>query len=326
VSPQISVVVPVFNEEHSLPLLFERLFPALDNLQRGYEILFVDDGSRDGTAAVLRQVVDARPNNVKALILAHNVGQHLAILAGFEQALGAFVVTLDADLQNPPEEIATLVHAFDAGADYVGSIRELRKDVWWRKAASGVLNRVRAKTTGIQITDQGCMLRGYDRRIVDAVNRCREVSPYLPALAYTFARRPVEVRVKHERRAVGDSRYSVYRLLRLNLDLMTGYSVIPLQLFSICGISIACSSLLFVLFLAIRRLIAGPEADGLFTLFGVAFFLLGFVLFGLGIVGEYIGRIFEQVRGRPRYIVAEMLGGSTLGEATARPDAAAVAK
>ncbi|MEP7311277.1 MAG: glycosyltransferase [Pseudomonadota bacterium] len=310
-SPEISVVVPVFNEEKGLPLLFDRLFPAMESLQRAYEVLFVDDGSRDGTAAVLRQIVAARPDNAIALILAHNVGQHLAILAGFEQARGAFIVTLDADLQNPPEEIAALVHAFDGGADYVGSVRELRKDVWWRRAVSGMVNRVRARTTGIHITDQGCMLRGYDRHIVDAVNSCGEVSPYLPALAYTFARRPVELRVKHESRAAGESRYSLFRLLRLNLDLMTGYSVVPLQLFSICGILIACSSLLFVLILAGRRLIAGPEADGLFTLFGIAFFLLGFVLFGLGIVGEYIGRIFEQVRGRPRFIVAEVLGGSS---------------
>ncbi len=134
----------------------------------------------------------------------------------------------------------------DAGADYVGTIRKLRQDSWWRKVASKFLNRVRERTTRIRMTDQGCMLRGYDRRIIDAVNRCREVTPFIPALAYTFARHPVEIQVEHEERAVGESKYSMLHLLRLNFDLMTGYSRLPLQVFSWSGIIIACLSLLFV--------------------------------------------------------------------------------
>jgi undecaprenyl-phosphate 4-deoxy-4-formamido-L-arabinose transferase len=314
--PLVSVVIPVFNESAGLSLLFARLFPALDALGKPYEVIFVDDGSHDDSAALLREVVAAHPGRARAVVLARNAGQHLAILAGFERVRGAMAVTLDSDLQNPPEEIGAVVAALEAGSDYVGTIREMRQDSWWRVAASRVINRIRERTTKIRMTDHGCMLRGYDRRIVDAINASHEVTPFIPALAYTFARRPTEIMVKHEERAAGESKYSFLRLIRLNFDLMTGYSRLPLQIFSWSGIVIASTSLLFVLYLAVRRIIVGPEAAGLFTLFGIAFFLLGCVLLGLGIIGEYVGRIFEQARSRPRYVVAEVIGDE--------PDSAAV--
>lgn len=306
-NPDVSVVIPVYNEEQGLPLLFARLYPALDALGRPYEVVFVDDGSSDGSVAELREQFQRRPDVTRVVVLARNAGQHMAILAAFAQTRGTYVITLDADLQNPPEEIARLVAALDAGADYVGTIRVSRQDVLWRKAASRLLNRVREGTTSIQITDQGCMLRGYHRSVIDAVNRCTEVSTYVPALAYTFARHPVEIEVAHAERTVGQSKYSLFRLIRLNFDLMTGFSVAPLQFFSMSGIVIALLSLGFVLYLAIRRLVVGPEAEGLFTLFGIAFFLIGVALIGLGVVGEYVGRIYEQVRQRPRYTVAAVL-------------------
>jgi len=315
--PYLSVVIPVFNEGAGLKPLFARLFPALDALEKAYEVIFVDDGSSDESVALLREEVSKRPECARAVILAHNVGQHLAILAGFSRARGSVVVTLDADLQNPPEEIGALLAAMDAGADYVGTIRANRQDAWWRGAASRFINRLRERTTRIRMTDQGCMLRSYDRRIVDAINRCHEVTPFVPALAYTFARRPVEIEVRHEERAAGESKYSFLHLIRLNFDLMTGYSRLPLQIFSWSGTVIASASLLFVVYLAIRRLVVGPEAAGLFTLFGIAFFLLGCVLLGLGIIGEYVGRIFEQVRGRPRYVIAEVIGEGADGSSAA---------
>ncbi|TLZ57764.1 MAG: glycosyltransferase [Gammaproteobacteria bacterium] len=306
-SPQLSAVIPVYNEQEGLPLLFERLYPALDALGRSYEVVFVDDGSTDGSVAQLRRQFERRPDVTRVVLLARNAGQHLAILAAFAQTRSAYVITLDADLQNPPEEIARIVAAMDAGADYVGTIRRSRQDLLWRKAASRVMNRLREGTTSIRITDQGCMLRGYHRSVVDAVNHCTEVSTYVPALAYTFARHPVEIEVAHAERMLGQSKYSLYRLIRLNFDLMTGFSTAPLQFFSLAGTVIAVISLLLVAYLAIRRLIVGPEAEGLFTLFGVAFFLIGVALIGLGVVGEYVGRIYEQVRQRPRYTVAAVL-------------------
>lgn len=306
-TPEISVVIPVFNEADVLPQLFGRLYAALERLRRSYEVIFVDDGSSDRSATLLREQFKQHAAVTRVILLAHNAGQHMAILAGFARARGTYVVTLDADLQNPPEEIAKLLAAMDDGADYVGTVRVRRRDVWWRKSVSRFLNRMRERTTRIRISDQGCMLRSYHRSIVDAINRCREVSTFVPALGYAFARNPVEIPVAHAERAAGESKYSLYRLIRLNFDLMTGFSVVPLQSFSMAGGIIALLSLLFVAYLAVRRLIMGPEVEGVFTLFGIAFFLIGVLLLGLGVVGEYIGRIYEQVRQRPRYIVATVL-------------------
>ncbi len=318
----ISVVIPVYNEEAGLQSLFDRLYPVLDQLGRQYEVIFVDDGSSDRSVAVLRQQFAKRPDTTRVVILARNVGQHMAIMAGFAQTRGDYVITLDADLQNPPEEIGKIVAAMDAGADYVGTVRKNRHDAYWRKAASRLMNRFREQTTQIRITDQGCMLRGYDREIVAAINSCVEVSTFVPALGYTFARNPVEIEVLHAERTVGKSKYSLYRLIRLNFDLMTGFSVMPLQFFSMAGIVIAVVSLIGVVLLAIRRLVVGPEAEGVFTLLGIAFFLIGVLLMGVGVVGEYVGRIYEQVRQRPRYTVAALLEqeeGSGVAQGAALP-------
>jgi undecaprenyl-phosphate 4-deoxy-4-formamido-L-arabinose transferase len=307
VNATVSVVIPVFNEEGGLQGLFERLYPVLDQLGRKYEVIFVDDGSSDRSVAVLREQFAKRPDTTRVVVLARNVGQHMAIMAGFAQTRGDYIITLDADLQNPPEEIGKIVAAMDEGADYVGTVRKDRHDAYWRKAASRLMNRFREQTTQIRITDQGCMLRGYDREIVDAINSCVEISTFVPALGYTFARNPVEIEVVHAERTVGASKYSLYRLIRLNFDLMTGFSVVPLQLFSMAGVVIALISLVGVVLLIIRRLWVGPEAEGVFTLFAIAFFLIGVLLMGVGVVGEYVGRIYEQVRQRPRYTIAALL-------------------
>jgi len=306
-APQVSVIIPVYNEEAGLHALFERLYPALDGMGRSFEVLFVNDGSRDRSAALLRQQYQKRPDVTRVVLFAANFGQHMAIMAGFEHCRGEHVVTLDADLQNPPEEIPRLVEKMEAGHDYVGTIRRLRQDHVFRRLASRAVNWVRERSTRIRMTDQGCMLRGYNRSIIDAINSCREVSTFIPALAYTFAQRPIEIEVGHEERAAGVSKYSLYSLVRLNFDLMTGFSLLPLQLVSMGGIALSLASGLFVVFLAIRRLVIGPEAEGLFTLFGIAFFLLGILLFAVGLLGEYVGRIYQQVRHRPRYLVEAVL-------------------
>jgi undecaprenyl-phosphate 4-deoxy-4-formamido-L-arabinose transferase len=305
--PQLSVVVPVYNEEAVLPALFARLYPALDALGKTYELIFINDGSRDRSAALLNDQFKKRPEVTRVILFNGNYGQHMAIMAGFEHVRGERVVTLDADLQNPPEEIGKLLAKMDEGHDYVGSIRADRQDSAFRRIASRAMNGLRERITSIQMTDQGCMLRAYSRRIVDTVNLCRENNTFIPALAYTFAENPVEVEVAHEERSAGESKYSLYSLVRLNFDLVTGFSTLPLQLFSLSGIAISVASLLFVAYLAVRRLIIGPEAEGLFTLFGIAFFLIGITLFGIGLLGEYVARIYEQVRDRPRYVVREVL-------------------
>jgi undecaprenyl-phosphate 4-deoxy-4-formamido-L-arabinose transferase len=308
VIPALSVVIPVYNEEAVLPSLFARLYPALDALGKLYEIVFVDDGSRDRSVSLLRQQYDARPDVTRVVVLNGNFGQHMAILAAFQHTKGQCVITLDADLQNPPEEIPRLLAAMGEGADYVGTVRKDRQDPVWRRWASRSLNAVRERTTGIHLGDQGCMLRAYDRTIVDLINRCPESNTFVPALAYSFARAPREIEVAHEERAAGTSKYSLYRLIRLNFDLMTGFSVVPLQVFSMVGLTITALSFLLVIVLALRRLIVGPEAEGVFTLFGIVFFLLGICLFGVGLLGEYVVRIYQEVRQRPRYVIRTILG------------------
>jgi undecaprenyl-phosphate 4-deoxy-4-formamido-L-arabinose transferase len=302
-APQLSIVIPVFNEESCLPALFKRLYPALDAIGRPYECIFVDDGSTDKSVALLRQMFQQRPDETRLVILRGNFGQHAAIMAAFERTRGELIVTLDADLQNPPEEIAKVVAQFDEGYDYIGTIREQRQDSWWRRKASAAMNSLRERISGIRMTDQGCMLRGYSRAIVDAINQTREVSTFLPALGSLYALRATEIPIQHDERQGGVSKYSFYRLIRLNFDLMTGFSIVPLQVFSMMGIVISLLSGLFVVFLVIRRLLVGPEAQGVFTLFAIVFLLIGITLFGIGLLGEYVGRIYLQVRQRPRYLI-----------------------
>jgi undecaprenyl-phosphate 4-deoxy-4-formamido-L-arabinose transferase len=307
IAPDFTVVIPVFNEQEVLPALFARLYPALDALSRPYEIVFVNDGSRDRSAALLKTQFELRPEVTRVVLFSSNFGQHRAILAAFAHSRGRYVITLDADLQNPPEEIGRLLIELDAGHDYVGTIRIERQDVAWRRYASRLVNKIRERTTQVKITDQGSMFRGYSRTVVDAVNQCSEYNTFVPALAYTFSMNPTEIRVAHEERGAGKSKYSLFSLMRLNFDLMTGFSSAPMRLFSGIGILIALLSVAFVLYLVVRRLVVGPEAEGVFTLFAIAFFLLGVALFGVGLLGEYVGRIYDEVRHRPRYIVGTVL-------------------
>jgi undecaprenyl-phosphate 4-deoxy-4-formamido-L-arabinose transferase len=308
--PELSVVIPVYNEEAGLAKLYARLYPALDALAaRGisYEIVFVNDGSRDRSAEILADQYRARPDVTRVVLFNGNYGQHMAILAGFQATRGEIVATLDADLQNPPEEIGALVDKMREGYDYVGSIRRKRQDAAWRTYLSKAMNRIREKITRIKITDQGNMLRAYGRNVINLINQCTEVNTFVPALAYTFARKPTEIVVEHEERTAGESKYSFYSLIRLNFDLMTGFSIMPLQIFSMLGMAISFFSGALVVLLLIRRFFLGAEAEGLFTLFAIAFFMMGVILFGIGLLGEYVGRIYQQVQGRPRFVVQTIL-------------------
>jgi undecaprenyl-phosphate 4-deoxy-4-formamido-L-arabinose transferase len=308
--PFLSVIIPVYNEEDVLQALFDRLYPVLDALAAqgdSYEIIFVNDGSRDKSAQMLAAQFHKRPDVTRVVLFNGNFGQHMAIMAGFEQVRGQMAITLDADLQNPPEEIPKLVAAIRTGHDYVGTIRKQREDSAFRRYASKAMNRLRENITRIQMTDQGCMLRAYDRALVDTLNACHEVNTFIPALAYTFAARPTEIEVAHEERFAGESKYSLYKLIRLNFDLVTGFSTVPLQWFSLIGtlLSLGAGGLFIVLL--VRRFVLGAEVEGLFTLFALQFFLTGIMLFGIGLMGEYVGRIQQEVRHRPRYRVSAVL-------------------
>jgi undecaprenyl-phosphate 4-deoxy-4-formamido-L-arabinose transferase len=306
--PYISVVIPVHNEQEVLEELYTRLTKALDTVGKPYEIILTNDGSTDKSAEMLEDMHRRRPDQIRVIEFNGNFGQHMAIMAGFERVRGEIVITLDADLQNPPEEIGKLVEAMEKGHDVVNTYRENRQDSLWRLKVSKWHNQIREwMMPKLKMTDEGCMLRAYRRNIVDLMASTNESSTFIPALALTYAANPTEVGVAHAERSAGTSSYNFYKLIRYNFDLITGFSVFPLQVFTMIGVLISLCSFAFVVFLFFRRLIVGPEVEGVFTLFAVMFFLLGIVLFGLGVVGEYVGRIYQEVRQRPRFVIKKVI-------------------
>jgi len=302
----ISVLVPILNEEESLLELHERLMHTLEPMGRPFEIIYINDGSTDHTQDIIENFRQA-DRRVKIIEFNRNYGQHMALFAGFERATGDAVITIDADLQNPPEEIPRLVEKVDEGYDVVATYRRGRKDSLLRKVPSYIVNIITSRLVGAKLKDYGCMLRAYSRSVIDAMNLCQESSSFIPALANTYAKRIVEIEVGHAERAKGVSKYGLFRLLRLNFDLMTGFSLMPIQAIGMLGVLIAAVGLAFAVFLFIRRLIVGPEVEGTFTLFAILFFFMGVQIFALGVIGEYIGRIFQEVRRRPRYMVRKEL-------------------
>jgi undecaprenyl-phosphate 4-deoxy-4-formamido-L-arabinose transferase len=308
--PYLSVVVPVYNEEANLPELLDRLTATLVPLGRPYEIVLVNDGSRDRSLPLLREAAGRDPHLV-VVDFNRNYGQHAAVFAGFEVSRGEVVVTLDADLQNPPEEIPRLVAKMEEGFDVVGTIRVQRQDTLLRRAASKIVNRMTAVATGVQLTDYGCMLRAYRQPVVKLLAGSNEVSTFIPVLADLFAGRVTEIPVAHAERRHGESKYSLWKLFRLQFDLMTSFSVLPLRVTMGVGVVMAIASFLVALVLIAGRLIFGQEwaVSGVFTLFALLFFFLGGQLFAIGLLGEYVGRIYQQVRDRPRYVIRQVIRG-----------------
>ncbi len=306
--PEISVVIPVYNEEDNLRELGDRLFHTLTRMGRTFEIIFVDDGSTDRSWQLLTDLNRQYPQYIRALQFHRNFGQHQAIFAGFQAARGKIIVTLDADLQNPPEEIPRLVAKIEEGYDTVGGWRENRQDSIFRRLPSQLVNTVMSRVTGVKLRDYGCMLRAYRREVVDSINQCQESSSFIPALANLFSHRVAEIPVGHAERERGKSKYSLIKLLRLNFDLMTGFSNLPIHLVGFMGVAIALLGLLFGLMLFIRRFFVGPEVEGVFTLFAILFVFVGLNTLGLALIGEYVGRIYREGRGRPRYVIRQTLG------------------
>lgn len=301
----VSIVIPVYNEEQSLPELLRRTQAAGAQLGCDYEIVLVDDGSRDDSAELLLTAAAEDGSHVVAVILNRNYGQHAAIMAGFEQARGDLVITLDADLQNPPEEIPRLVEQARLGYDVVGSVRDNRQDSALRRWPSKLINLAVQRSTGVAMSDYGCMLRAYRRSVVDAMLACRERSTFIPILANSFARHTSEVRVTHAEREHGDSKYSPMRLINLMFDLVTCMTTTPLRMLSIIGFGMALLGIAFAFALITLRLIFGAQwaGEGTFVLFAVLFVFTGGQFIGMGLLGEYLGRMYSDVRARPRFFV-----------------------
>jgi len=301
----ISVVIPVFNEEVNIEELLRRCLDTCQKIGRPFEIILVDDGSSDNSPDKIMEAAEKNFGKVIGVFLNRNYGQHAAVMAGLSQSKGDIVVTLDADLQNPPEEI-----------DVVGSVRVPRRDTFFRRIASFTINKVAQMATGVVMHDYGCMLRAYQRNIVDAMLLCHERSTFIPVLANSFARKTAEIEVRHERRSAGESKYSIWKLINLQFDLLTCMTTFPLRLLSVLGVIISVTGVGFGIFLLIMRLIHGPEwaAEGVFTLFAILFIFIGAQFIAMGLLGEYIGRIYHDVRARPRYFIQQISGKSRLEE------------
>ena len=316
----LSIVIPVFNEAENLDKLLRRCLTTCRNLERPFEIILVDDGSKDGSAQKITAAAQANDGLVVGVLLNRNYGQHAAVMAGFAEARGETIVTLDADLQNPPEEIPKLVQKIDEGYDVVGSVRASRQDNLFRRIASRIVNKAAQKATGVVMHDYGCMLRAYRKSIVKAMLQCHERSTFIPVLANGFASKTTEIEVQHAVRSDGNSKYSLWRLINLQFDLLTSMTTFPLRLLSVLGTVISVTGIGFGVFLLVMRFIYGAEwaAQGVFTLFAILFVFIGAQFVGMGLLGEYIGRIYHDVRARPRYFVQEVVGRDLTAAKTIR--------
>lgn len=304
---QVAVVIPVYNEEENLPALMKRLLPVMQDLKKSFEIIFIDDGSHDKSLEILKGFTE-HPQ-VKVVELTRNYGQHAAIMAGFSFTQADIVITMDADLQNPPEEITNLVKVMVEGNyDVVGTIRKGRKDSFLRILPSKIINIVARKITRVSMRDWGCMLRCYRLPVVQRMIQCHEHATFIPALATVFAKRVTEIEVAHEERHGGKSNYPLRKLINLQFDLVASFSDLPMKLIMYGGILMSLLGICFGAFLAVSRLVYGARwaAEGIFTLFAVLFVFVGMQFFALGVIGEYIGRIYREVRKRPEYVIEKI--------------------
>lgn len=302
-----SVVIPLYNDAASLPALHRRVSAVMDSLGRAYEIVYVDDGSQDGTFEALSAIHGRDPGHVRAIRLMRNFGQHPAVTAGFDHVAGEVIITLDSDLQNPPEEIPRLLAKLEEGYDVVTGWRQIRHDPWTRKLPSYFINWLIAATTGVKLHDYGCMLRVYRRQVVQLLNQCDESTRFITALTSWLGVNIAEVPVRHEAAGLRGSRYNYRRLIRMTLDLVTGYSLLPIQLVTASGLAMASIGIAAGLFLLGWRIVFGVNPTGLSSFVALLLVLFGIQLAGIGVIGEYIGRIYIQVQGRPYYLIRTLL-------------------
>lgn len=306
-SPYISIVIPVCNEAGNIRRLFDRLYPVLRNIGKPFEIIFIDRGSRDDSLTIIRNLAALHPE-VRVIELNADFGSQMAILAAFERAGGQIVVTMDADLRNTPEEIPRMVMEIERGRDMVGAVSQRREDSFFRRLVSHILNTATLKMTGVKISDYSGMLRAYHREVVNNINRCAEITTLVPALARTFCSNPVDIKIPFFERGSGMDKPSLQKLVRVCFDLMINFSVVPLRLITLCGVITSIFSAVLALVFLIRHIITFTEVDAILILLAVLLFFVGLLISAIGILGEYVGRIYQEVRKRPRFVIRRTYG------------------
>jgi glycosyltransferase involved in cell wall biosynthesis len=315
--PHLSVVVPLFNEAEGLPLLVEQLLAALRPLGQPFELVLVDDGSRDDTATVLEQLRGQVPELV-AVLLRRNYGQSAAMAAGFDASRGEVVVTLDGDLQNDPADIPLLLSELERGYDLVSGWRHQRQDAAVsRLLPSRIANRLIARVTGVRLHDYGCSLKAYRREVVADLNLYGELHRFLPALAFIEGARISEVKVNHRRRRFGRSNYGIDRTFRVLMDMLTvwfmkRFLTRPMHVFGFGGLAAMGLGLLVSVWLVLEKLVLGVDiGDRPLLLLALISFLAGIQLFCFGLLAELQMRTYHESQGRPIYRVRATLRGST---------------
>lgn len=316
--PVISVVAPAWNEAPTLPKFVGRLTDVLDGLGEPWEIILVDDGSSDETRHVMRRLHERDPR-VRALVLSRNFGHQVAITAGLDYARGDAVVVMDSDLQDPPEDVARLVERWREGYQVVYAQRTAREgETWFKKATASLFYRLIRRISNVDIPIDTGDFRLLDRRAADAVRSMREQHRYVRGLAAWIGFRSTAVPYKRHARSAGETKYPLRRMVRFAVDGITNFSYLPLQLATYAGFVVAGVSLLSILAAVALRLFFGHALTGQATTLVSVLFLGGIQLIFLGIIGEYLGRIYDEVKGRPLYVVDENLGAG--GEVSSRRD------
>jgi len=309
----LSVIIPLYNEEENLPLLYEKLKEYLESLKKEYEILFVDDGSADRTLSILEEI-QAKDNRVVVLSLRRNFGQTAAFAAGFDFARGDIVVTMDGDLQNDPADISKLLELIK-DHDLVSGWRKKRKDPFFsRRLPSLVANWLISKVTGVKLHDYGCSLKAYRRDVIKNLKLYGEMHRFIPAVASWYGVRIAEVEVAHHPRLKGRSKYGISRTLKVVLDLITvkflqSFSTKPIQFFGPIGVVCGFLGFLISLYLVIDKIFLGHQIGGRpLLLLGALMIIVGIQLIGMGLLGEMLVRVYHESQRKPTYVIKKILG------------------
>ncbi len=309
----LSVVVPVYNEYENIPLLYDAVYDALKDLNKDWELILVNDGSKDNSMEALKEAAEKDPLHVKVIGLRRNFGQTAAIAAGVDHASGEIIVLMDADLQNDPSDIPAMLAKLDEGYDLVSGWRKDRKDPFLRSFISRIANRIICRVTGVNLHDYGCTLKAYRREVITGFRLYGEMHRFIPAFANNFGARIVEMPVKHHPRVLGKSKYGFERIVKVILDLITvkflsSYEDKPIYLFGGAGMLLSGISFLVLLFLAIRRIFWGVSvmASPLFMM-AIMVFILGFLSILMGLIAELLVRTYHESQGKTVYHIREMI-------------------
>lgn len=306
-SIDFSIVIPIFNEEEILPELYSRLTTVMKKLGHSYEIIFVDDGSRDASPRILRDF-HIKDERVKVVKFSRNFGHHIALTAGIDYCQGKSVILMDGDLQDPPEGIPVLYQKFKEGYDVVCAVRKTRKDHLLKRIFSRLFYVVFNKLTGIDLSLESGIYRIISRRVVENLKNCREKSRFIIALIRWSGFSHAAVPLDRDARYAGKAKYNFFRSLELALDAITSFSYLPLRVSTYFGFCVAILSFFFGLFIFVKKLFFGMPVSGYASIIISLFFFGGVQLFILGVMGEYVGRTYNETLNRPLYIIEETLG------------------